>query len=100
SADDDHLLWRIATPSAAGGDVTIPSGTLQVDGAGAPKTMRGSQNPVTEIRFELAKVPEHGAQFSFHLRNSEKCGAQMGVFANGQMSGLIQLWGTAGSASP
>lgn len=99
-AADDALLWRIASPSGGGAGGAIPAGTVQADGGLAPKTMRGSQNPVTEIRFTLAQVPAHGVEFSFHLRNSEKSGAQMGVFANGQMAGLVQLWGTAGSASP
>ena len=107
----DALLWRIGAADDSSQEfadyqtadpelVSIPAGTSQLPGTGISKGLRASSNPSLEIRFTLTAVPAHGAQFSFKLLNAEKSGAQLAVFANDAMAGLIQLWGTSGSKSP
>ena len=88
--------YHAANPEAIG----IPDSGSIADCSSISKGLKGSINPSMEIAFTLATVPEHGAVFSFKLLNAPKSGAQMGVFSNGAMAGLIQLWGTSGSASP
>jgi hypothetical protein len=108
---DDALLWRIGAADDSSKEfadyqsadpelVTIPAGTTQLPGSGISKGLRASSNPACEIRFTLTELPAFGAQFSFKLLNAEKSGAQLAVFANDTMAGLIQLWGTSGSKSP
>jgi hypothetical protein len=110
-AGADTLLWRIGVPDDSAAEfadfqradpetVTVPPGTVQVAGTGISKGLRATANPAFEVRFTLARVPAHGALLSFKLLNAEKSGAQMAVFANRTMAGLVQLWGTAGSRSP
>jgi hypothetical protein len=107
----DAQLWRIGVADDSSQEftdyqtadpelVTIPAGTSQLPGSGISKGLRASSNPSCEIRFTLATLPAFGAQFSFKLLNAEKSGAQLAVFANDAMAGLIQLWGTNGSKSP
>lgn len=106
----DVPLWRIGVPDDSSREfadyqhadpevVSIPAGTAQLPGSGISKGLRAASNPALELRFTLEHVPAHGAQFSFKLLNAEKCGAQMAVFANSALAGVIQLWGTAGSRS-
>lgn len=96
----DAVLWSIAEPSGGPGDVAIPAGAAGVDGAAVPRGLRAAGAPATDIAFALAQVPEHGAVFAFRLLDAPRSGAQMGVFANAQMAGLVQLWGSDGSAIP
>jgi regulation of enolase protein 1 (concanavalin A-like superfamily) len=98
-------LWRLGQPDDSSAEfadyhtanpdiVTLPASAATVS-----KGLRADRNPALEINFDLAATPAHGAMFGFKLLAAPKSGAQMAVFSNGLMAGLIQLWGTAGSAS-
>src|SRR5258708_4818958 len=107
----DALLWRIGVADDSAAEfadfaradpetVSVPAGATQVAGAGISKGLRASSNPALEIHFTLDRLPANGALFSFKLLSAEKSGAQMAVFANRSLAGLVQLWGTKGSRSP
>ncbi|MCY3017688.1 MAG: polysaccharide lyase family protein [Planctomycetota bacterium] len=89
--------YRRANPEAV---AVAAESKAQLDPASVSKGLKASINPSMEIAFTLPAVPKHGALFSFKLLHAPKGGAQMGVFSNGVMAGLIQLWGTHGTASP
>ena len=108
----DTLLWQLGKAddnSNEFGDyrradpekVTLPSGSTSIENCNEiSKGLKASLNPSMEIGYTLPAVPEHGAMFSFKLLHAPKGGSQMGVFSNGNMAGLIQLWGTEGTSSP
>jgi hypothetical protein len=108
----DGLLWQIGQADDSAkefGDyrkadpetVAIPANAKTLgECAGVSKGLRASANPAFEISYDLAAVPAHGALFSFKLLHAPKGGAQMAVFSNGILAGLIQLWGTDGTTSP
>ena len=107
-------LWQIgrADDSAAefSAKVVAPGGAIALavpaDWAGCsdwssfPDGLRGDSRPALEVAYDLPAVPANGVVFSFKLLNAPKSGAQMAVFSNRLMAGLVQLWGTAGSSSP
>ena len=112
SQSADKVLWEIGTTDDSSKEfndyrranpeavaVAVDSKT-QLDPATVSKGLKASINPSMEISFTLPALPAHGALFSFKLLHAPKGGAQMGVFANGVLAGLIQLWGTQGTASP
>jgi fibronectin type 3 domain-containing protein len=77
----------------AGGEVTESGGAIS-------RGLRADRDPAMEITYDLPEVPGNGVLFSFKLLNAPKSGAQMAVFSNHRMAGLVQLWGTAGTSSP
>src|ERR1035438_10065739 len=99
------VLWQLGTADDSAAEfadyhaanpevVALPAEAKTVS-----KGLKGDRNPAMELGYELAALPPNGALFSFKLLNAPKSSAQMAVFANGLMAGLVQLWGTAGSAS-
>jgi len=107
------LLWRIGIPDNLSSEfadfhhgpetVDVPVVGTIIDAAGCAKLSRGvraSANPTFDVRYPLTEVPKNGAFFSFKLLKAPKSGAQMAVFSNGSLAGLIQLWGTDGTDCP
>ena len=104
-------LWQIGTADdksdefvnyrAAAGQIEIAPGHGQpaVLVATAGKGLHGTEHAQLDIVYHLDALPPHGALFSFKLLDATKNGPQMAVFSNGLMAGLIQLWGTAETAS-
>jgi len=104
-------LWQIGKADDSAGEFAPPTTggalTMAVPGDWATRTdwsafpdgLRGDTRPALEITYDLPAVPEHGVLFSCKLLQAPKSGAQMGVFSNRTMAGLLQLWGTAGSQS-
>ena len=105
------VIWQIGKPddsSAEFGDYhKVPVEQLiadaggQVNEVGGPisKGLAADRNPAMEIGYDLPAVPTNGVLFSFKLLNAPKSGAQMAVFSNHLMAGLVQLWGTSGTNS-
>lgn len=108
----DATLWQcgVADSSAAEfGDsptapvtrITAPDGRVkQLGWRAIPKGLKADAAPPLEINYRLKIVPRYGAEFSFKLLDAPASGAEMAVFSNGVMAGLIQLWGTSGTTSP
>ncbi|MGD0090296.1 MAG: hypothetical protein ABSE73_10285 [Planctomycetota bacterium] len=112
SQSANTVLWQIGTPDDSSKEFAdyqrgnpealaiAAENKVQLGPATVSKGLKASVNPSMEITYTLPAVPKHGALFSFKLLHAPKGGAQMGVFSNGIMAGLIQLWGTHGTASP
>lgn len=110
SARADAVLWQAGTaddsskefgdyPKAAVVVVPVPDGTVSSKRP-IPRGLKGDADPVVEIVYSLKTVPKNGAEFAFKLLDAPASGSEMAVFSNGLMDGLIQLWGTSGTASP
>lgn len=105
-------LWQcgVADDSAAEFGVSPQAEVTRVTGRGAgenradwhqvPKGLKADADPILEIGYSLKTVPRYGAEFSFKLLDAPASGAEMAVFSNGVMAGLIQIWGTSGTSSP
>lgn len=74
--------------------------TSQASSRDVPRGLKADADPVLEIAYGLRTVPRNGAQFAFKLLDAPASGAEMAVFSNGVMAGMIQLWGTSGTSSP
>ncbi|MEM6822007.1 MAG: hypothetical protein AAF558_08720 [Verrucomicrobiota bacterium] len=55
-------------------------------------------NPVIDLEYSLSSVPEHGVEFSFRSLKSTAYIPAVALFSNGQMAGLIQTFGLAGTS--
>jgi hypothetical protein len=111
-AQSPQLLWQAGKQddsSAEFGDYRatpveqlIADARGQVTETGGPisKGLKADRNPAMEVSYDLPAVPPNGVLFSFKLLNAPKSGAQLAVFSNHLMAGLVQLWGTAGTNSP
>ena len=71
-----------------------------MDACAVPKGPKADRDANLEIAYTLKTVPRFGARFSFKLLDAPASGAEMAVFSNGVMTGLVHLWGTAGTNSP
>jgi hypothetical protein len=107
------LIWQIGQPDDLYNEfgdfhrgpevVDIPSPGAMIASCDCSKISQGvraADNPTFDIHYPLATVPTNGAFFSFKLIQAPIRGAQMAVFCNGTMIGLIQLWGTEGTNYP
>ncbi len=105
-AAPDKTLWQIGTADDSSAEFSDYNAALgSVDAAGpslksVPKGLKADVNASISIRYTLASVPRNGVRFRFKLLSAHKNGAQMAVFSNTLMAGLIQLWGTQGTSSP
>lgn len=61
-------------------------------------TFKAGEQPA-KINYMLKAIPEHGAELSFRVLTSTKVVPQLAVYSNGILMGLIQTWGTRGTAS-
>ncbi len=106
------IVWRIGVPdnqSSEFGDfkkgpeeVRIASLGLGAMMESCPQISKGlklTSNPSMDIIYPLDNVPKNGVLFSVKIIGAEKSGAQMAVFSNGTMAGLIQIWGVSGTNS-
>ncbi len=107
------LVWQIGAPDDLYQEfgffhngpevVNIPSEGATIgacDCLNISRGVRASSNPTFDVHYPLGAVPEHGILFTFKLIEAPTSGAQMAVFSNGVMAGLIQLWGTEGADYP
>ena len=106
TARADTTLWQFGTANDSSAEfagypkvpvtsVSAPAGSRTV-----PKGLKADTDPVLEIAYGFKTVPRNGTEFSFKLLDAPASGAEMAVFSNGVMAGLIQLWGTSGTTSP
>ncbi len=108
-----QLIWQIGQPDDLYNEfgdfhrgpevVDIPSVGATIASCDCSKISQGvsaSMNPTFDVHYPLTNVPGNGALFSFKLIQAPIRGAQMAVFSNGTMAGLIQLWGTEGTNYP
>jgi len=90
-------VTSVSVPDAARRQTPQPAKTSSRD---VPRGLKADADPVLEIAYGVRTVPRNGTEFSFKLLDAPASGAEMAVFSNGVMAGLIQLWGTSGTSSP
>ncbi|HOK03774.1 MAG TPA: hypothetical protein PLN24_00795 [Victivallales bacterium] len=104
------LIWRIGIPDNQSNEFSdykkgIEEVKITAENAiieKKPQISKGlkfSLNPAMNINYILDNVPKYGALFSVKIIGAEKSGAQMAVFSNDIMVGLIQMWGVFGTNS-
>ncbi|MBV9866382.1 MAG: hypothetical protein JO316_13600 [Abitibacteriaceae bacterium] len=96
----DDSSAELADYKRASAQLNVPGDwQARVDWTALPKGLKADINPSLNIHYQLARLPRNGVWLSFKLLHSDKAGAQMAVFSNRLMAGLIQLWGTGGTNS-
>ena len=105
----DTTLWQIgAADDSAAEFANYPMASVTrtsvqpglANSRDVPRGLRADTDPVLEVAYGVKTVPHNGAEFSFKLLDAPASGAEIAVFSNGVMAGLIQLWGTSGTSSP
>lgn len=107
----DKTLWQIGQVDDSSAEFSdyAPGAAPEVDAAlvgAAPgarlvcKGLKADVNPALSLRYSLARLPRNGVRLRFKLLSAHKNGAQLAVFSNQAMAGLLQLWGTQGTSSP
>ena len=100
------LIWSVApqsnTPAEtkAADRIDIPARDVNVVSASVPDGLNGGTNPSLTVHYVLGKAPKNGVLLSLKLVDAPMSGAQIAVFSDGIMAGLLQLWGTSGTTSP
>ncbi|OKP83490.1 hypothetical protein A3844_21875 [Paenibacillus helianthi] len=95
------LLWQVGEPDDSSAEFTVYNNVyndfaLPLPACSyntIPKGMKADVNGTMNFTFELAAVPQYGAELSFKVIDASTAIPQLAVFTNGLMSGLIQITG-------
>lgn len=108
----NQAIWQLGKEDGEAAEFTGGSKSsavsLSLDAAGktvtalgeVPPGLNAAVNPVFEINYNLRQIPVNGVLFRVKILNAYKSAPQLAVFSNRQLSGLIQLEGSAGTGSP
>ncbi|MBO9606655.1 MAG: discoidin domain-containing protein [Paenibacillaceae bacterium] len=69
------------------------------DGYTVPKGLDRSVYPAITFVYDLDAVPSYGAELKVKIVDANKAIPQMAVFANGLLSGIVQIAGVGGTTS-
>lgn len=110
AAGADQTIWRLGEvddSAAEFGAKAIPAAidapqdwSSRSDWSAFPGGLKGDAEPSLDIRYRLPRIPANGVMFAVKLIDAPKSGAQVAVFSNAAMAGLLQFWGTSGTGSP
>lgn len=109
-AAEGNVLWQLgeADDSAAefrgtgAGTVPLsskPAAGTNVRSVAAPPGLDRSGTAKFTVDFRLSKVPVNGAMLKVRILDAGKAIPQMAVFANGQLSGIVQIAGVGDTGS-